>query len=81
MLALVSFGVPLALSLRDRVKAEVYSQARSQADVVAATSADLIAPPNPTELSALVHSSASSVRGRVLIVELARRGARRQRGW
>jgi two-component system, OmpR family, sensor kinase len=68
VLALVSFGVPLALSLRDRVKSEVYSQARSQADVVAATSGDLLAPTSSAELSALVRSSAASVRGRVLIV-------------
>lgn len=68
VLAVVSLGVPLALSLRDRVNAEVHSQARSQADVVAATSADLLSPPSPAELSALVRSSGASVRGRVLIV-------------
>jgi two-component system, OmpR family, sensor kinase len=68
VLAVVSLGVPLALSLRDRVNAEVHSQALSQADVVAATSADLLSPPNAAELGALVRSSAASVRGRVLIV-------------
>jgi signal transduction histidine kinase len=68
VLAVVSLGVPLALSLRDRVNAEVHSQARSQADVVAATSADLLSPPSTAELSALVRSSGASVRGRVLIV-------------
>ncbi|MDE3069928.1 MAG: HAMP domain-containing protein [Acidobacteriota bacterium] len=68
VLALVSFGVPLAVSLRDRVKAEVYSQARSQADVVAATSADLVTPSSAAQLNALVRSSASTVRGRVLVV-------------
>ncbi len=68
VLAVVSLGVPLALSLRDRVNAEVHSQARSQADVVAATSADLISPPRTAELGALVRSSGASVRGRVLIV-------------
>lgn len=68
VLAVVSLGVPLALSLRDRVNAEVHSQARSQADVVAATSADLLSPPSPAGLSALVRSSGASVRGRVLIV-------------
>jgi hypothetical protein len=69
VLAVVSLGVPLALSLRDRVNAEVHSQALSQADVVAATSADLLSPPNTAELGALVHSSGASVRGRVLIVD------------
>ncbi len=43
LLAIVALGVPLALNLRDRVDAEVKSQARSQADVVAATAADLLA--------------------------------------
>jgi signal transduction histidine kinase len=69
VLALVSFGVPLALSMRDRVRAEVYSQARSQADVVAATSADLLAPSGRPQLDALARSSAASVRGRVLVVD------------
>ena len=68
VLAVVSLGIPLALSLRDRVNAEVHSQALSQADVVAATSADLLSPPSAAELGALVRSSAASVRGRVLIV-------------
>ncbi|HYM55912.1 MAG TPA: ATP-binding protein [Solirubrobacteraceae bacterium] len=70
VLAVVSLGVPLALSLRERVDAEVHSQALSQADVVAATSADLLSPPNATELEALVRSSGASVRGRVLIVNV-----------
>ena len=68
VLAIVSLGVPLALSLRDRVNAEVHSEALNQADVLAATSADLLSPPSAAELSALVHSSEGSVRGRVLIV-------------
>jgi signal transduction histidine kinase len=69
VLAVVSLGVPLALSLRDRVNAEVHSQALSQADVVAATSADLISPANPAGLDALARSAAASVRGRVIIVD------------
>jgi len=69
VLAVVSLGVPLALSLRDRVNAEVHSQALSQADVVAATSADLLMPPSTAELSAISHSAGASVRGRVLIVD------------
>lgn len=68
VLAVVSLGIPLALSLRDRVNAEVHSQALSQADVVAATSADLLVPLNSAALSAVVHSSAASVRGRVIVV-------------
>src|SRR5664279_5357017 len=69
VLAVVSLGVPLALSLRDRVNAEVHSQALSQADVVAASSADLINPARTAELNALVRSGGASVRGRVLIVD------------
>jgi two-component system, OmpR family, sensor kinase len=68
VLAVVSLGVPLALSLRDRVNAEVHSQALSQAGVVAATSADLLTRASRAELGALVRSSEDSVRGRVLIV-------------
>ncbi|MHB8234460.1 MAG: sensor histidine kinase, partial [Solirubrobacteraceae bacterium] len=73
VLAVVSLGVPLALSLRDRVNAEVHSQALSQADVVAATAAALLRPPQRTELGALVRSSGATVRGRVLIVDRAGR--------
>jgi signal transduction histidine kinase len=68
VLAVVSLGVPLALSLRDRVNAEVHSQALSEADVMAATSADLLSPPSTAGLGALVRSGGASVRGRVLIV-------------
>ena len=68
VLAVVSLGIPLALSLRDRVNAEVHSQALSQADVVAATSADLLVPLNTPALTAVVRSSAASVRGRVIVV-------------
>ncbi len=69
VLAVVSLGIPLALSLRDRVSAEVHSQALSQADVVAATSADLLSPPNTPALEAIARSAGDSVRGRVLIVD------------
>jgi signal transduction histidine kinase len=68
VLAVVSLGVPLALSLRDRVNAEVHSQALSQADVVAASSTDLLSAASGRGLYALARSSAASVRGRVLIV-------------
>jgi signal transduction histidine kinase len=73
VLAVVSLGVPLALSLRDRVNAEVHSQARSQAEVVAASSADLLIPPSTGELEGVARSSGDSVRGRVLIVDASGR--------
>jgi signal transduction histidine kinase len=64
--------VPLAVSLRDRVDSEVRGQARSQADVVAASSAELIEPTRTAGLQRLARVSAESVRGRVIVVD--RRG-------
>ncbi|MGN6254908.1 MAG: ATP-binding protein [Solirubrobacterales bacterium] len=72
LLALIALGVPLAISLRDRVDAEVRVQARSQADVVAATASELIGPERHRRLQRLVRVSATSVRGRVIAVD--RRG-------
>jgi two-component system, OmpR family, sensor kinase len=68
LLAIVAFGVPLALSLSARVNAEVRTQAQAQADLVAATAGDLIGPASRPELRTLVRTAASSLRGRVLIV-------------
>jgi two-component system, OmpR family, sensor kinase len=68
VLAIVALGVPLAFSLRDRVDAEIHSQALSQADVVAATAADLLSASHAAELGALVRSSGAAARGRVLIL-------------
>jgi signal transduction histidine kinase len=64
--------VPLAVSLRDRVDSEVRSQARSQADVVAASASELLQPARRPALRRLVRISADSVRGRVIVVD--RRG-------
>ncbi len=68
LLALIALGVPLALSLRDRVDSEVKSQARSQAQVVATTASEAIDPPRSGTLETLARISAESVRGRVIIV-------------
>jgi two-component system, OmpR family, sensor kinase len=68
LLAIVAFAVPLALSLSARVNAEVRTQAQAQADLVAATAGDLLAPASRRELTALARTAASSLRGRVLIV-------------
>jgi signal transduction histidine kinase len=68
LLAIVALGVPLALNLRDRVDAEVRSQARSQADVVAATASDLLDRESRDRLRRLTRTAAGSVSGRVLIV-------------
>jgi len=69
LLALIALGVPLALSLRDRVDSEVRSQASSQAQVVATTASEAISPPEFRTLDKLVRISAASVRGRVIIVD------------
>ncbi len=60
------------MSLRDRVDSEVRSQARSQAEVVAASAAELLDPTQHASLERLVKISAESVRGRVIVVN--RRG-------
>jgi signal transduction histidine kinase len=73
LLALIALGVPLALSLRDRVNSEVRNQAQSQAQVVATSAAELIEPPRTQVLGRLARSSAASVRGRVIIVDSAGR--------
>jgi two-component system, OmpR family, sensor kinase len=68
LLAIVAFGVPLALNLSARVNAEVRTQAQAQADLVAATAADLLGTASRTELGTLVRTAAASVRGRLVIV-------------
>jgi signal transduction histidine kinase len=68
LLALIAFGVPLALSLRDRVDTEVKSQARSQAEVVATSAIEFVDPPRPAPLQRIADKSAQSVRGRVIVV-------------
>jgi len=71
LLAIIALGVPLALSLSARVNDEVRSQAQSQADLVAATAADLLASSRRSDLAVLVSTSAATVRGRVLVVDRA----------
>ena len=66
VLAVVALEVPLILSLRDRVDAEVELQARSQAQVVAASVEDELA--SREGLEEVAERSAEAVRGRVIIV-------------
>ncbi len=68
LLALIAFGVPLALSLRDRVDSEVKGQAKSQAEVVSSAAAEFIHPPKLAPLRTIARQSAESVRGRVIVV-------------
>ncbi len=67
LLAIIAFGIPSALNLRDRVDAEVRAQARAQADVIASTAVDVL--DRPAAQRALVTRSARSLRGRVLLVD------------
>jgi two-component system, OmpR family, sensor kinase len=66
VLAVVALEVPLILSLRDRVDAEVESQALSQADLIAATIAGNVR--SGEELDAVVERAGEQVRGRVIVV-------------
>jgi signal transduction histidine kinase len=67
LLAIVALEVPLALNLRDRVKAEVRSQALSQAEVAAATASGQLR--QPAELRRIVGTIARAARGRVIITD------------
>ena len=69
LLAIVALGVPLASSLSARVNDEVRSQAQGQADLVAATAADLLASAHRKELAVLARTAAAAARGRVLVVD------------
>lgn len=69
---IVALEVPLGVTLRDRVDAEVRSQASSQADVVAATASDSVVPPRRGQLEPLLSGAARAARGRALVVD--RRG-------
>ena len=69
VLAVVALGVPLASTLADRVDTEVRSEARGQADVVAASASDYVSPLQRADLQQLATTSARTVRGRVLIVD------------
>lgn len=72
LLAIIAFGVPLGFTLRDRVDDEVRLQARGQADVVAASAANLLSRSRNAELRDLVRRAGESARGRVVVVD--RRG-------
>jgi signal transduction histidine kinase len=69
LLSLIAFGVPLAVSLGDRVDSEVKAQARDQADLVAASAPELLEHSQRATLQRLVSTSAQSQRGRVIVVD------------
>ena len=66
----MALEVPLGLNVARRIESEVKSQARSQAEVVASSSNDLLDPPQLPQLQMLALTSAKSTKGRVLIVDL-----------
>ncbi len=66
LLAIVAFGLPLALSLRTRINDEVRTQAHAQADLVAAAATDFL--PDRAQLSLLARTASTTLHGRVLIV-------------
>src|SRR3954469_23521656 len=72
VLAIVALAVPLGLSTRDRIDAEVRSQSRAQADLVAASAADAMAGSGRSRLGTLTRVAARTMRGRVVVVD--RRG-------
>jgi len=64
VLAVVALEVPLIISIRDRVDAEVESQAQSQAEIIAAT----IDVSDRESLDEVTEHAAEEVRGRVIVV-------------
>jgi signal transduction histidine kinase len=71
LLAIVALEVPLALNLRDRVDAEVKTEALGQADLVAATAAGQLGRAQAGRLRELAGRAAKTSRGRVVIVDRA----------
>ena len=67
LLAIVALEVPLALNLRDRVNAEVRSEAINQAEIAAATASGQL--DDTAELRRIVGTVARSARGRVVITD------------
>ncbi len=66
VLAVVALEVPLVISLRERVDAEVKSQALGQAEIAAASVAGNLAPGEA--LDGIAARAAQAVRGRVIVV-------------
>lgn len=69
VLAVVALIVPLAVSLRDRVDAEVRLEARTEAEAVASRTVSVISPPNSARLTSLALTASKAVSGRVVIVD------------
>ena len=68
LLVIVVLEVPLALNLSRRVDAEVKAEAAGQAQILAASAAGRL--DSPRELERLIRSSARSLGGRVIVVDV-----------
>ena len=73
LLALVAFGVPLAVGLSQRVDSEVRVQARNEAELVAAGVPALLDAKSQVAIRRLVDAAARAQRGRVIVVNRAGR--------
>lgn len=72
LLALIGLGLPLALSIEERVDLEVRGRADSNTRIVATGALRFIDEPNNPNLERLVRASAATVNGRVIVTD--RRG-------
>ena len=72
LLALIGLGLPLALSIEERVDLEVRGRADSNARIVATGALRFVDDPGNPNLERLVRASASTVNGRVVVTD--RRG-------
>jgi signal transduction histidine kinase len=69
LLAILALLVPLVVSVRDRVDAEVKSESLSAAEILAATVSDAA----PSALPGLTQRAAARLRGRVIVTDAAGR--------
>jgi signal transduction histidine kinase len=71
VLTIVALELPLATSVRDRIDAEVRSQATSQAQVLAASAGEAAQSRDRRALGTLAAAGARNTRGRVVVVDAA----------
>lgn len=71
LLALIGLGLPLALSIEERVDLEVRGRADSNTRIVATGALRFVDDPNNPNLERLVRASAATVNGRVIVTDRA----------
>lgn len=69
LLALIGLGLPLALSIVERVDLEVRDRAESNATIVATGALRFISDPGNPNLERLIRASARTVNGRVIVTD------------